>query len=117
VTAAGPVALLLYAVFSVTAVHDYLAWNRVRWQALHHLTGELSVPAERIDGGFEFNGLYTYDENYIRTPGKSFWWVKSDDYMVAFNTMPGYALLRKYPVRSWLPAAVHHIYVLKRTTP
>lgn len=117
VTVTGLVVLILYAVFSVTAVHDYLAWNRVRWQALHHLTAELSVTADHIDGGFEFNGLYTYDENYIRTPGKSFWWVKSDDYVVAFDTMPGYALLRKYPVRSWLPAAVHHIYLLKRTTP
>jgi len=70
---------LLYAVFSVSAVHDYMAWNRTRWQAIRYLTNNLGVPAERLDGGFEFNGVSTYSEDYIRTPGKSPWWVQDDE--------------------------------------
>jgi len=114
---AGWSALLLYAVFSSSAVHDYMAWNRARWQALKYLMNGLSVPADRIDGGFEFNGLYNYDEDYVRSPGSSQWWVKGDEYVVAFDVLPGYDPLRTYPVRHWLPSGVGHVYLLKRSAP
>jgi hypothetical protein len=114
---AGWSALLLYAVFSVSAVHDYMAWNRTRWQVLHYLMNGVSVPPDRIDGGFEFNGLYTYDEDYVRSPGRSPWWVKGDEYVVAFDVLPGYDTLRTYPVRHWLPAGVRRVYLLKRSAP
>jgi len=105
---------LLYAVFSVSAVHDYMAWNRTRWQAIRYLTNNLGVPAERLDGGFEFNGVSTYSEDYIRTPGKSPWWVKDDEYVIAFDVLPGYRVFKLYPVRQWLPAGIKQIYVLRR---
>jgi 4-amino-4-deoxy-L-arabinose transferase-like glycosyltransferase len=108
-------ATLVYAVFSVSAVHDYMAWNRTRWEAINHLTSDLAVPAERVDGGFEFNGLYTYSEDYVRSPGKSPWWVKDDEYVIAFDVLPGYDVSRVYPVRTWLPAGIKRIYVLRRT--
>jgi hypothetical protein len=108
------VATLGYAVFSASAVHDYMAWNRTRWQAITHLTNDLGVPAERLDGGFEFNGLYTYSEDYVRMPGRSPWWVKDDEYVIAFDVLPGYRAFKLYPVRSWLPAGIKYIYVLKR---
>jgi hypothetical protein len=105
--------LLLYGAFSVSAVHDYIAWNRTRWQAIRYLTKDLAVSAERLDGGFEFNGLYTYSEDYIRTPKKSPWWVKDDDYVIAIDVIPGFEVLRVYPVKSWLPAGIKRLYVLR----
>jgi 4-amino-4-deoxy-L-arabinose transferase-like glycosyltransferase len=107
-------ATLVYAVFSVSAVHDYMAWNRTRWLATRYVTNDLGVPPERIDGGFEFNGLYTYSEAYVRTPSKSPWWVKDDEYVIAFDVLPGYEALKSYTVKSWIPAGIKHIYVLKR---
>ena len=108
-------ATLLYAAFSISAVHDYMAWNRTRWEATRYVTNDLGVPAERLDGGFEFNGLYTYSEDYVRLPNKSPWWVKDDEYVIAFDVLPGYRALKLYPVRSWLPAGIKRIYALKHT--
>ncbi len=110
-------ALLVYAAFSVSAVHDYMSWNRTRWQAITRLTTDLAVPADRLDGGFEFNGLYTYSEDYVRTPSKSSWWVKDDEYVISFDVLPGYDVLKVYPVKAWLPAGIRHIDVLKRPVP
>ncbi len=91
-----------------------MAWNRTRWQAIRYLTNNLGVPAERLDGGFEFNGVSTYSEDYIRTPGKSPWWVKDDEYVIAFDVLPGYRVFKLYPVRQGLPAGIKQIYALRR---
>ena len=63
---AGFVLLLTYAVFSVAATHDYLAWNRVRWTALQQLINESKSPISHIQGGFEFYGWYRYDKGPTR---------------------------------------------------
>ena len=44
--AAALAALLLYGAFSVSGVHDYLAWNRTRWQAIGQLTSDLAITPE-----------------------------------------------------------------------
>jgi 4-amino-4-deoxy-L-arabinose transferase-like glycosyltransferase len=111
---AAVAAVLAYAAFSISAVHDYMAWNRTRWQAIRYVTSDLAVPTERLDGGFEFNGLYTYSEDYVRAPNKSPWWVKDDEYVIAFDVIPGYNVFKVYPVKSWLPAGIKRVYVLRR---
>jgi hypothetical protein len=72
---------LMYAVFSVSAVHDHMAWNRTRRQAIRYLMNDLAVPAELLDGDFEFNGPYTHSEDCVRTPNKSPRWVKDDTWL------------------------------------
>jgi hypothetical protein len=109
--------LALYGLFAVVATHDYLAWNRARWQGLNHLTRDLAVPAERIDGGFEFNGLYTFSDDYERTPDRNRWWVRDDEYVVSLDSLPGYEVLAGCPTGTWLPGAVKRIYTLHRTGP
>jgi hypothetical protein len=109
--------LVLYGAFSIAGTHDYMSWNRARWQALNNLTTEQRVSADHIDGGFEFNGSYLYDPNYQATPEKSWWWVAGDDFMVTFGPVPGFTELRRYPFRRWLPPPEGSILVLRRTTP
>ncbi len=103
-----------YAAFSVSAVHDYMAWNRTRWQAVSYLTDELGVPVDRLDGGFEFNGLHAAPGDYVHAPGSRPWQLKDADYVIAFDAMPGYDVLDEYPVRSWLPYGIKRICVLRR---
>lgn len=103
-----------YAAFSVSAVHDYLAWNRTRWQAISYLTDELRVPVDRLDGGFEFNGLHAAPGDYVHAPGSRPWQLKDADYVVAFDAMPGYEMFEEYPVRSWLPCGIKRICALRR---
>ena len=39
--------------FSVCATHDYLSWNRVRWNALNELVAS-GIPKNQIQGGVEY---------------------------------------------------------------
>ena len=82
--AIGLALMLAYGGFSVAATHDYLSWNRARWKALDHLINDERIPAERIDGGFEFNGWHSYRDGYEDwkyEPEKSWYWVDRDDYV------------------------------------
>ena len=109
------VLLLLFASFSVATTRDYLSWNRARWTALHDLMAEGNVSAARIDGGFEFNGLYLYEPDSHREDlSKSWWWVTDDEYMVALGEVPGYSVMRRYPFARLLPPEESDIFVLHR---
>jgi hypothetical protein len=108
--------MLLYGGFTIGATHDYLSWNRVRWQALHSLMQESQISPNQIDGGFEFNGWYLYDSKYKGTPGKSWWWVDKDDYIISFGPITGYEEVKRYPFRKWLPFGQENIFVLHKNT-
>jgi hypothetical protein len=110
----GGILLSVMVFFSITGMHDYLAWNRARWQALTDLTITQNVSPYKIDGGFEFNGLYLFDIRYQRKPGKSWWWVHDDEYIVTFGEVPDYEVYRQYPYNSWLFFRKNSIFVLKR---
>lgn len=99
--------------FSVSGVRDYLAWNRVRWEALRDLMAR-GVKPDAIDGGFEFNGLFLYRPDYDATPGKSFWWVGDDEYLVSFRPMDGYAIEKEYRYSRWMPPTDGRVLVSKR---
>ncbi|GAB4025370.1 glycosyltransferase family 39 protein [Spirosoma koreense] len=104
---------VIYAVFSVSATHDYMAWNRVRWQTLHAMM-KAGVPPTAIDGGFEFNGWYLYDSHYKASPDKSWWWVHGDTYVLGASVLPEYNLFQEHKVETWLPWGMTKIVVGKR---
>ena len=106
--------LSLYAVFGT---RDYLAWNRVRWTALNDLLAGGKVTAADVDGGFEFNGWYLYDAAYKEKPGKSWWWVANDSYLLAFGEIPGWSAIKEYRYAHWLPPYTGKIFVLKKESP
>jgi hypothetical protein len=68
-----------------------------------------------IDGGYEFNGWHLYEPGYREQPGKSWWWVKDDDYIIASGEVPGYQEIASYPFRRWLPPAPARIVVLRKS--
>jgi hypothetical protein len=109
-------ALLLASLYlyAVLGTRDYLAWNRVRWTALNDLLAGRKVTAADVDGGFEFNGWYLYDPAYQEKPGKSWYWVDRDSYLVAFAEMPGMVTVKEYPYSHWLPPYTGKIVVLKQ---
>lgn len=111
----GSAALLVlgFAVYSVAASHDYLGWNRTRWQLIHEITQQ-GVAAAELDGGFEFNGLLRYDPAYVAQPGKSWWWVQDDRYLVTFSLVPGYLPMRVALYEQWLPPRQGTVFVLQR---
>ena len=106
--------LAAFSVFAIGGTRDYLAWNRVRWQALHDLMKKDQVKAQDIDGGFEFNGLYLYDPNYREVPEKSEWWVQGDTYQIGFDNVPGYHIFKQYTYPHWLPPYAGKVVVLQK---
>jgi hypothetical protein len=100
----GTAVLVAMAAFSIAATHDYIAVSRARWSALNDVMRQYHVGPERIDGGFEFNAWYLYDDNYVSKPGKNWYWVIGDDYVVQLRSLRrDYEKLTEYPVNWWLP--------------
>lgn len=105
--------LLITGVFAVSATHDYLAWNRARWQLIGELMAN-GVRMDEIDGGLEMNGLYSYDPAYVARPGKSWYWVKDDRYVVALEPLPGYHVVGSANAGGWLPNYRTRVLALER---
>ncbi len=106
--------LALFALFSICATRDYLGWNRIRWEALYELMDKKQVSPTDIDGGFEFNGLYTFDPLYRENSGKSWWWVRNDEYQITFGPLPGCKVVMEYSYYCWLIPHTQKILVLQK---
>jgi hypothetical protein len=106
--------LAAFSLFAIGSTRDYLAWNRVRWEALHDLMENKHVNMGDIDGGFEFNGLYLYDPHYQQDPRKNWWWVQGDTYQIGFRNIPGYKVIKEYSYPHWIPPHVGKVVVLQQ---
>ncbi|MDN3664284.1 glycosyltransferase family 39 protein [Algibacter miyuki] len=83
--------------FSVSATHDYLSWNRVRWEALNELT-DSGVSKEHIQGGAEFVTWYHFSEERER------WWeIVTPVYTLVFQHEKKDQVIKTYHYRRWLP--------------
>jgi hypothetical protein len=107
--------MLIFGGFSVGTTSDYLEWNRTRWQALRDLMQKDKVSSNQIDGGYEFNGWYLFDFKYKERPGRSYWWVNNDDYMISSGPLTGYEEVKRYPLRRWFRFQQPNIIVLHKT--
>ncbi|BAC92185.1 glycosyltransferase family 39 protein [Gloeobacter violaceus] len=107
--------ILGYGVFAAATTHDYLAWNRVRWQVLRSAMAEGRLSPTNTDGGFEFNGWYLYDSKYRAQPGKSWWWVDRDEFVFAFGPIDGYTIYERHRVERWMPVGVQEVFILRRS--
>ena len=96
------------------ATHDYFAWNRARWSAID-AAGRLGATSDTLDGGFEYNGYYRFEERpRVSGAGKSWWWVRDDRFVVAFSVPPGYEERQRFPVDRWLSRTPTTIYLVER---
>ncbi|WP_034061040.1 glycosyltransferase family 39 protein [Lacinutrix jangbogonensis] len=83
--------------FSVSATHDYLSWNRARWEVLNTLIDK-GVPTHKIYGGVEFITWYHYsDEN------KRFWEEVKPVYALVANKTINYNIVQTIKYSRWLP--------------
>ncbi len=113
---AAALPLILLAAYGVAGTHDYLAWNRARWQALRQLETQ-GIAARQIDGGLEFNAPLFYVEGRSGRgrSGRSWWWVADDEYMITMGPVPGYDVAQRVPYPRWLPPGDAAMTVLHRT--
>lgn len=97
------------------ATRDYFSWNRARWDAIHAAEARGATP-ETLDAGFEYNGFFNHERFHRQPerPGKSWWWVQDDRFVVAFSPAPGYEVVGRWPVRRLLPRTPAEVLLLER---
>jgi len=99
-------------VFSIIGTHDFMATKRAALKAHVFLLDDLGVQPCHVDGGFEFNGYYCYRPDFQARPELSWWWVEREDYLVTLGPLPGYQMVRTFPVGRYLgPSGA--VYVLQ----
>ncbi len=94
--------LMVMAVVSVAAAHDYMAEQRLKWSAYNTVTRE--VPTRFVDAGWEFNGNANWGR--VGDPANALTWFQRADYVVGGIPREGYAVTAAYPVDRWLPRRV-----------
>ncbi|MEO8134619.1 MAG: hypothetical protein ABI831_11650 [Betaproteobacteria bacterium] len=109
--------ILVILATSMFATRDYFAWNRARWDAIR-IAESLGATPDMLDAGFEYNGFKRFeDKPTMAAPGKSWWWVTDDRYVVAFSPVPGYEEIETIQVQHWLPRSPGAIRLLRRKEP
>lgn len=111
---AAAVWIALALTLGIAATHDYFAWNRARWDAIH-AAERLGATADTLDGGFEYNGYYRFEiKPHSTGAGKSWWWIADDRYVVAFSVPPGFVEHARFEVNRWLARTPPAIFLLER---
>lgn len=101
--------------FSVLCTYDYINFHKTKSKALNHLTNELHISPELIDGGFEFNAWYFSDVvRYNPSINKRWWYIYKDDYIVSPKKRKGYTIESEYPLKSFISFSFKQLYVLKK---
>jgi hypothetical protein len=122
--------LVMGCLVSIAVTHDYMSWNRARWQLLDEWVGNRGVEPGRIDGGFEFNGWYFGQRIEDCAPGRprpsrgeARWEdfacleppVTTDrEYRVSFRAATDMSVKDQRSFSRWLPWRRQSVFLLRR---
>lgn len=114
-TAVAALMLALFAWYGIAGTHDYIAWNRLRWELGNRLL-ESKVDPLTVSGGFEFNAWHNYDAFRARgNVGKVYyWWYDRLDYLITMEPQEGYSVAGKLEYFSWLHRSRLSVYLLEK---
>jgi hypothetical protein len=93
-------------------VREYFAWNRARWTAYHDLRAK-GIGHDQIEGGAEADGFYELREATLAQARRGH---PQRPYVIAFNVLPGYRVIGRYPFSGFLGLRRADVMVLERTT-
>jgi hypothetical protein len=104
---------IIITFYSVAGTHDYLTWNRAKQSAFTDLSKE-NIDIKRMDAGQEINSWLLASPGNISTPGKSWWAVNDDEFIIAFGPIKGYSVYSYKSYYSYLYFQKRKIFVLQR---
>jgi 4-amino-4-deoxy-L-arabinose transferase-like glycosyltransferase len=108
--------IVVLATFCVAATHDYMEWNRIRWNMGRDLLLQKVDPLT-IAGGFEFNAWNNYDTFVARgnIAGVHHWWYDRRDYLISMSPQEGYEIIQSAAYLSWVHRCPISLYVLHKS--
>jgi hypothetical protein len=111
---AAGIAIAALGAFGVGATHDYMEWNRLRWNMGESLL-ERGVNPLRIVGGFEFNAWHNYDTFLARgnMAAVHHWWYDRRDYIITMIPQDHYEVLQKEEYLSWVHRRPIALYLIR----
>jgi hypothetical protein len=121
---AGLAGLGMLAALSVCLTHDLWSWNAARWQ-LGRQALAAGVPSADIEGGFEWDGYYSFlsrppasgqRSTLVTSLDRTFFPYITGRYALSFSQLPDGEVEKEATYRTWLPPATHHFYLSKSKT-
>lgn len=107
--------LFIFFLVTVFSLSDSFKVQRARWELANKLIDNKVSPSH-IDGGFEFNGWFTYKTGSILTSEtKNWWWVNDNKYLISFNNhKEGYKVIDQREVSRLIPIHKQKVFLLQR---
>lgn len=113
-------ALCVISIYSLSQTAFYLQWNQARWNLATYAATLHPGPTNHIDGGYEWNGWYSYwnaqDSGLIHGTWTAPWWIRSlfvnntEDYIVSFSPLSPYTVVTSTIIHGHNPN--NRIYLL-----
>lgn len=110
------VTLAVVALFGSLSVQEYFAWNRARWQ-LYRFARASGVPQAAIDGGNEATSFYEVSRMTRDQARRRLILFERREYLIAFNAVDGYRIIRTAPFTGWLGLHEGTVYLLRSAAP
>jgi hypothetical protein len=100
--------------FCIAAMHDYMQWNRIRWDMGRNLLSQ-GVDPLTVAGGFEFNAWHNYNTFVARGNPSSLhrWWYDRRDYVISMSPQEGSEILEKKEYFSWVHRRPIALYLIR----
>jgi hypothetical protein len=98
--------ILVFAGFSVGGVHDLFAWNHARWSLFQRAVSR-GVPISDLDGGYEINGWFAFEEGRPNSssPGCGLvqpWYCGNRSHKIVMDPNGGGVVEDSEPVQAWI---------------
>lgn len=102
------VSTAVIGIFTITATHDYMAWNRAYYAAVHYAITDRDAHSSQFDEDFKKHGLYVDELNKNEKTKQ----VEADiKYSFSFSPADSVSVVKKFPFSILLPPRVDTIYL------
>ena len=111
----GHITLAAIIIFSIGATHDYLSWNRARWEATSYAHQDLQLKPSQINGGFEYKKWFGI--NFNPPPGYQGlenWGDYRDQYIISHSEQCLFNTVKKIPYTRYFPPKRDAMFLLEK---
>jgi hypothetical protein len=116
--------LAVMVAFSISGTRDAIEMQSAIWDVGHY-ANSIGIRNNELDGGAAYTRHYValHRKPVALAPGADNpWWVGFDErtsarYAVSYSPVPGYRVVRRFPVSQWLAPEQEYLYLLEVNPP